>query len=100
MFQNSSFRLNEFTLKLPSLRERVDDIPYPAAKFENEVEKELNKKCGGLSPGALRMLSSYSWPGFIFSDLSDVSAFKQIPKLIGNPIPSSQVGQKAAATGQ
>ena len=57
------FRLNEFAIKLPPLRERVDDIPYLAAKFENEVEKELNKKCGGLSPGALRMLSSYSWPG-------------------------------------
>ena len=57
------FRLNEFTIKLTPLRKRVDDIPYLAAKFENEVEKELNKKCGGLSPGALRMLSSYSWPG-------------------------------------
>ena len=57
------FRLNEFTIKLPPLRERVDDIPYLAAKFENEVEKELNKKCGGLSPKALQVLSSYSWPG-------------------------------------
>ena len=57
------FRLNEFTIKLPPLRERVDDIPYLAAKFENEVEKELNKQCGGLSSGALRVLSSYSWPG-------------------------------------
>ena len=57
------FRLNEFTIKLPPLRERVDDIPYLAAKFQNEVEKELNKKCGGLSPEALRILSSYSWPG-------------------------------------
>jgi len=57
------FRLNEFTIKLPPLRERVDDIPYLAAKFENEVEKELNKQCGGLSPEALQILSSYSWPG-------------------------------------
>jgi len=57
------FRLNEFTLKLPPLRERLDDIPYLAAKFEHEVEKELGKKCGGLSKQALKALSSYFWPG-------------------------------------
>jgi DNA-binding NtrC family response regulator len=57
------FRLNEFTIKLPPLRERKDDIPYLAVKFQNEVEKELNKKCGGLSSRALGRLSSYSWPG-------------------------------------
>ena len=57
------FRLNELTIKVPPLRERKDDIPYLAVKFQNEVEKELNKKCGGLSSGALRRLSSYSWPG-------------------------------------
>jgi DNA-binding NtrC family response regulator len=57
------FRLNEFTIKLPPLRERAEDIPYLADKFQNEVEKELKKKCGGLSQEALKALSSYSWPG-------------------------------------
>jgi len=57
------FRLNEFTIKLPPLRERMEDIHYLAARFENEVEKELGKTCGGLSAGALKVLSSYSWPG-------------------------------------
>ena len=57
------FRLNEFTIKLPPLRDRVDDIPYLAVKFENEVEKELNKTCDGLSSKALQVLSSYPWPG-------------------------------------
>jgi DNA-binding NtrC family response regulator len=57
------FRLNEFTIKLAPLRKRVDDIPYLAAKFETEVEKELDKTCGGLSPETLQALSDYTWPG-------------------------------------
>lgn len=57
------FRLNEFTIKVPTLRERTEDIPYLAVKFENEVEKELGKKCDGFSKKALEALSSYSWPG-------------------------------------
>lgn len=57
------FRLNEFTIKIPPLRERTEDIPYLAVKFENEVEKELGKKCDGFSKTALEALSSYSWPG-------------------------------------
>ena len=57
------FRLNEFSVKMPALRERVEDIPYLAGKFMDEVEKELNKAVGGFSKEALFSLSSYHWPG-------------------------------------
>ncbi len=57
------FRLNEFTIKIPALRERAEDIPYLATKFKTEVEKELNKKCAGLSKAAVAALSAYAWPG-------------------------------------
>ena len=57
------FRLNEFSLKMPPLKDRVEDIPYLAKKFVDEVEIELNKKCGGFSKETLLSLDAYHWPG-------------------------------------
>lgn len=57
------FRLNEFTIQVPSLRERKEDIPYLAKKFMDEAEEELNKRCGGFSRDTLIALTSYHWPG-------------------------------------
>lgn len=57
------FRLNEFSLKMPSLKERAEDIPYLAKKFVDEVTMELDKKCGGFSKEALLALNVYHWPG-------------------------------------
>ena len=57
------FRLNEFSVRMPALRERIEDIPYLAGKFMDEVEKELNKAVGGFSKEALLSLSAYHWPG-------------------------------------
>jgi DNA-binding NtrC family response regulator len=57
------FRLNEFTIRVPSLRDRREDIPYLAKKFVDEAERELNKRCVGFSRESLIVLSSYHWPG-------------------------------------
>jgi DNA-binding NtrC family response regulator len=57
------YRLTEFTLRIPPLRERKEDIPYLAKKFMDQLEGELNKKCAGFSREALVALSSYHWPG-------------------------------------
>lgn len=57
------FRLNEFAIRVPSLRDRKEDIPYLAKKFVDEAEQELNKRCVGFSRESLIALSSYHWPG-------------------------------------
>ncbi len=57
------FRLNEFSIKIPSLRERTEDIPYLAKKFMDEAGRELGKECGGFSRETLIALSGYTWPG-------------------------------------
>ncbi len=56
-------RLNESFVKMPALRERIEDIPHLARKFMAELEKELNKTVDGFSREALLSLSSYHWPG-------------------------------------
>ncbi len=56
-------RLNQFTLRVPSLVERKEDIPALAAFFLSEAEKLVNKKIETISDSALAALASYSWPG-------------------------------------
>ncbi len=57
------FRLNEFTITIPPLRERKDDIPYLAKRFMDKTNKELQKNVRGFSPAALEALLTYNWPG-------------------------------------
>ena len=56
-------RLNQFTLRVPSLTERKEDIPALAAFFLREAEKLVNKKIETISDSALAALSAYAWPG-------------------------------------
>jgi transcriptional regulator with PAS, ATPase and Fis domain len=57
------YRLGEFTITIPPLRERVEDIPFFAQKFLLEACADLKKQIRGISDGALTFLAGYSWPG-------------------------------------
>jgi two-component system response regulator AtoC len=57
------YRLNEFHINLPLLKDRKDDIPVLAKHFLDEANSELNKKVKGFSPNAAKLLLSYGWPG-------------------------------------
>ena len=57
------FRIREFSIKVPPLRERKEDIFYLSQKFIDETDKELKKKSTGISKKAQKVLLSYSWPG-------------------------------------
>lgn len=58
------YRLNGFTIQLPPLRERKDDIPLLLEYFLRRARKEMNKSnLDGLSPTALSKLVNYHWPG-------------------------------------
>ena len=57
------YRLSSVILRLPPLRERIEDVPLLAAHFLARHSERLNKPVRTLSPRALEILSSYSWPG-------------------------------------
>ena len=59
------YRLNEFCVTLPPLRDRQEDIVFFAERFLHQTEEELNKHVKGFSDDALEMLRSYNWPGNI-----------------------------------
>jgi DNA-binding NtrC family response regulator len=57
------FRLNVFTLRIPSLRERREDIPLLAEQFLEEFRSESRAPIAGFSAAALDLLTGYGWPG-------------------------------------
>ncbi len=59
------YRFNTFTINLPPLRERTEDIPYLAEHFLKVAEVKLNKHVKNISDSVLRILLQYSWPGNI-----------------------------------
>jgi two-component system response regulator GlrR len=61
--QDLYYRLNVIQLKLPSLRDRREDIPLLAHHFLNKYAIEFNKQLSGFSPDAIRKLILYEWPG-------------------------------------
>lgn len=59
------FRLNVVAIRLPPLRERVEDIPMLAHHFLGELASRAGKAIREISPGALQVLKAYHWPGNI-----------------------------------
>ena len=57
------FRLAQYTISLPPLRERPDDIPHLTDRFMSEVSVELRRPVQGIAPEALALLKSHPWPG-------------------------------------
>jgi two-component system, NtrC family, nitrogen regulation response regulator GlnG len=57
------YRLNVYTIKLPSLRERGDDLRVLAEHFLTRFSKELKKDVRIIAPEALDLLGRYPWPG-------------------------------------
>lgn len=57
------YRLNTFVLRMPSLRERKEDIPLLANYFLGKYRKEYGKKIERISDEVMQMLMKYSFPG-------------------------------------
>jgi transcriptional regulator with GAF, ATPase, and Fis domain len=57
------YRINTFSITLPPLRERLEDIPFLAEFFLQRARAKVNKKVDSVSPEALTLLRNYSWPG-------------------------------------
>ncbi|MCP4216476.1 MAG: sigma-54-dependent Fis family transcriptional regulator [bacterium] len=57
------YRLCEFDINIPPLRERPEDVAVMAAKFADEVSKELDKKIIGFADEGVEMLKRHYWKG-------------------------------------
>ena len=57
------YRLNVFSIALPPLRDRKDDLPLLIQAFIDEFNTRDRRTVKGVSPQAMRQLESYEWPG-------------------------------------
>src|SRR5687768_13151057 len=57
------YRLNVVTIKLPSLRERPDDIPILVDHFLKDISASRHTAARRVSPEVMRRFQSFRWPG-------------------------------------
>ena len=93
------YRLNVFPIRVPPLRERVEDIPSLVWSFINEFAAAFGKNIESLSKHSLQALQAYPWPGNV-RELRNVIERAMIvsngPRLVVEPPrPSSATKRKS-----
>src|SRR5262249_55618085 len=59
------YRLNVIPIRMPALRDRIEDLPELARFFMRRYNQKFRKGIQGIADSPLRILSSYWWPGNI-----------------------------------
>jgi two-component system nitrogen regulation response regulator GlnG len=59
------YRLGVFTIQLPPLRERGDDLPILVRHYLKRISRELGREIREVTPDALERLRNHPWPGNI-----------------------------------
>jgi len=104
------YRLNTFTITLPPLRERTDDVPLLAYHFLKKHCKELGKRIHEIGDDAMDALISYNWPGNVreldkiiergvILENSEIMTLENLPeKLASNSSPEAGSTEKICYT--
>jgi formate hydrogenlyase transcriptional activator len=61
--QDLFYRLNVFPIRLPALRERVDDIPLLVEYLIDRYAKKAGKRIRNINKETVTLFRSYDWPG-------------------------------------
>jgi two-component system response regulator PilR (NtrC family) len=101
------YRINVIPLRLPPLRERLEDIPLLAEHFVARFASQMGKSLTGISGAALTCLKAYSWPGNIReleNAMERAVALERTPSILVDSLPEtvraaqSSQGGPAAST--
>jgi len=57
------YRLNVFPIRMPSLRERKQDIPLLVSYFVQKFAKQMQKKIDNIPAAVMKVLTAWEWPG-------------------------------------
>ena len=81
------YRLNVIPIKLPPLRERLEDVRPLAEHFLRIYSRKFGKKITGFSPEVFAILQHYDWPGNVreFRNVIERSCILTRGEIIDNP---------------
>ena len=93
------FRLAQYTISLPALRDRPLDIPYLAHRFLAEASVELRRPVQQIVPNALELLGTHPWPGNVRELRNVIRQAVLMTKdlMIGKDIVRTLLGKPVAA---
>src|SRR5262249_13383498 len=94
------YRLSVFTIRLPPLRERADDIPLLVEHFLKRFSRDLGKEISRATPETVALLQRYSWPGNVRelqSVLKQALLHATGPVLVPEFLPASVRNEQKAA---
>ncbi|MDO6802184.1 sigma-54 dependent transcriptional regulator [Wenyingzhuangia sp. 1_MG-2023] len=94
-------RLNEFSIKVPNLKERNDDLILYADFFLEKANAQLNKSIVGFSKEVLTLFQNYQWPGNL-RELSNIvkraTLLTQTDVIDKNTLPSELLQPQKTST--
>ncbi len=101
--QDLYFRLNVVELKMPPLRERVEDIPLLANYFARKYADKCNRRIAGISPEAKKLLMSYDWPGNVReleNAIERAVVLGTTDRILGDDLPEAVLDYDVASSGE
>jgi two-component system nitrogen regulation response regulator GlnG len=97
--QDLFYRLTEFTIRMPPLRERLEDVPLLAEYLRRRFNRELGKQVRAETDETLQLLARHAWPGNIrelrnairfamIHATSDTLTPESLPEYLRQPTPA------------
>ena len=94
------YRINVIPVRLPSLRERIEDIPLLAEHFVAKFAEQMKKPIIGISGAAMARLQAHSWPGNVReleNAMERAVALERTPSILPESLPEALARRSTAA---
>jgi two-component system response regulator PilR (NtrC family) len=89
------YRINVIPVRLPPLRERLEDVPMLAEHFVAKFAGQMNKTIHGISGPAIAHLTAHSWPGNVReleNAMERAVALERTPSILPESLPDTVRG--------